>query len=343
MTRLTIYIFWAVGIWALNTNCTGPNSEHGQNKNNSQAIPKGVFMGIEPTENPVLLYPDFISTPMGEYNGTFNPEGTEFFYTVSNNWHNVIVSTRLQDNGTWSKPAFASFSVKHDEFDPLFSPDGQSLYFSSHRPVIDTLDPSPSNIWKVEKDVNNSWSEPELIKLYGPRKGNYFSSLTDSGTIYFNIWNTGDMFKAIPVDTGYVVESLGDLINSNSGDGDPFVAPDESYLIFRSRRAGGLGAGDLWITFNLESGWTEPQNLGEPINSKYHEMCPYVTTDGKLFIFSSSRFDKTYFHEEVEDLDDVKKKLSTWDNGQQNIYSMSASFIDSMRMDALKQVEEKEK
>ncbi|NNF36270.1 MAG: hypothetical protein HKN68_19360, partial [Saprospiraceae bacterium] len=204
MTRLTIYIFWTVGLCALNTSCSGPTSEYGQNKNNRQAIPNGAFMSIEQTDNPVLLYPDFINTPMGEYNGTFNPGGTEFFYTVSNIWHNVIVSTRLQDDGTWSKPTFASFSVKHDEFDPLFSPDGQSLYYSSHRPVIDTLDSSPSNIWKVKKGENNTWSDPELIELYGPRKGNYFSSLTESGTIYFNIWNTGDMYKAIPVDTGYV-------------------------------------------------------------------------------------------------------------------------------------------
>ncbi|NNF32465.1 MAG: hypothetical protein HKN68_00035, partial [Saprospiraceae bacterium] len=182
---------------------------------------------------------------------------------------------------------------------------------------------------------------PELINLYGPREGNYFSSMTDSGTIYFNIWNTGDMYKAIPVDTGYVVESLGEIINSNSGDGDPFIAPDESYLIFRSRREGGLGVGDLWITFNLESGWTEPQNLGEPINSKYHEMCPYVTTDGRLFIFSSGRFNKTYFNEEVADLEDVKKKLATWDNGQQNIYSMSASFIDSLRAVAIQDLKGK--
>jgi hypothetical protein len=294
-------------------------------------------MGIEPTENPVLLFPDFINTPMGEYNGTFNPEGTEFFYTVSNIWHNVIVSSRLQGDGSWSKPAKASFAVPYDEFDPLFSPDGQSLYFSSHRPFTEGGKKESSNIWRTSRTGDNSWSEPELINLYGPRKGNYFSSLTKSGNIYFNIWNTGNMFKAIPVDTGYIVESLGDIINSNSGDGDPFIAPDESYLIFRSRREGGLGVGDLWVTFNLENGWTEPQNLGDPINSKYHEMCPYVTADGKLFIFSSGRFDKTYFHEDIEDLDDVKAKLGTWDNGQQNIYTMSASFIDSLRAEAVQQ------
>ena len=296
--------------------------------------PSGSFMGIEATDTPVLLYPDFINTPMGEYNGTFNPEGTEFFYTVSNIWHNVIVSTSMQEDGNWSKPEFAPFSVKVDEFDPLFSPDGQSLYYSSHRPIADTLERSPSNIWKIDRE-DNGWSEPVQIPLYGPARGNYFSSLTHDGELYFNIWNTGNMYKASPVDTGYIIEQLGDVVNSSSGDGDPFIAPDESYLIFRSRRDGGLGVGDLWITFNIDSEWTDPQNLGEPINSRYHEMCPYVTTDGKLFIFSSGRFQETFFHDGVNNLEDVKSKLKTWDNGQQNIYAMSASFIEEFRKKAI--------
>ena len=304
---------------------------------NETPIPKGSFMGIMPTDTPVILYPGFINSPSGEYNGTFNPGGTEFFYTVSNNWHNVVVHTQLKNDGSWSKPSFAPFSVKHDEFDPLFAPDGKSLYYSSHRPIVDTLNSSPSNIWKVEM-TESGWSNPILIPLYGPRKGNYFSSLTSDGSIYFNIWNNGNMYKAEPVDTGYVIKELGEKFIGSKGDGDPFIAPDESYLIFRSRNRGGLGAGDLWITFNIEGKWSEPENLGEPINSRYHEMCPYVTTDGKLFIFSSSRFKKPYFNDDINNLDDVQAKLSTWDNGQQNIYTMSADFIEDFRRKAIEAV-----
>ena len=194
-----------IGLVSLTMSCSNPTS-HEENKNTPSSIqPEGNFMGIEVTDTPLLLFPDFINTPMGEYNGTFNPDGTEFFYTVSNIYHNVIVTSMLMENGKWSNPEKAPFSVTHDEFDPLFSPDGQSLYFSSHRPFNKDGNTDASNIWMVNKK-DNSWSKPEMIPLNGPRKGNYYSSLTSAGDIYFNIWNTGDMFKAIPTDTGYMVE-----------------------------------------------------------------------------------------------------------------------------------------
>ena len=60
-------------------------------------------------------------------------------------------------------------------------------------------------------------------------------------------------------------------------------------------------------------------------------MCPYVTTDGELFIFSSGRFEKGYYDDPPESLKDVETKLDTYDNGQQNIYTMHAGFIEEMR------------
>ncbi|MDH3648815.1 MAG: hypothetical protein OEQ53_03985 [Saprospiraceae bacterium] len=299
-------------------------------------LPNGYFMDIQATDTPSLLLPDFISTPMGEYNGTFNSVGSEFFYTVSNIHHDVLVRTQLQEDGSWSQPKIAPFSAPHPEFDPLFSPDGSQLYFSSHRPLYTGGPTDASNIWKVEK-TDSTWDEPELVPLHGPSQGNYFSSLTSNGEIYFNIWNTGELYYATQSDTGFIVESLGDNVNSPQGDGDPFVAPDGSYLIFRSYRPGGLGSGDLWISFNRMGEWLQPANLGEPINSKYNEMCPYVTTDDKLFIFSSGRFSQNYYEAELQDLSEISDKLQTWDNGQQNIYTISAEFIEEMRNQVLEE------
>jgi hypothetical protein len=296
----------------------------------AESIPEGPFMSIEPTDAPQILFPGFISTRLGEYNGTFNPEGTEFFYTISVLEYDVIVSCRLQADNTWSKPDFAPFSEPYKEWDPLFSPDGKRIYYSSNRPVEPGGSTDTWHIWYAERNEQN-WGAPVHVPLEGPEPGNYFSSLTTSGNIYFNIWSTGDMYRGVVSDTGFVVESLGAIINSDSGDGDPFVSPDESYLIFRSYRPGGIGSGDFWFSFNINGQWTEPENPGKPINSKFNEMCPYVTTDGELFIFSSGRFEKGYYDDPPESLKDVETKLDTYDNGQQNIYTMSAGFIEEMR------------
>lgn len=46
-------------------------------------------------------------------------------------------------------------------------------------------------------------------------------------------------------------------------DHDPFIAPDESCLIFSSNRPGGYGSNDLYISFrNDNDTWTAPRNMG---------------------------------------------------------------------------------
>ena len=292
--------------------------------------PIGPFLGIDVTEKPKLLFPGIISTRKGEYNGTFNPEGTEFYYTTSVLEYDVLTYMEMKEDGNWSLPEIASFSAPYHEFDPLFAPDGKRLYYSSHRPVHSNNNSDTCNIWYVEK-TESGWGDPQYVDLPGPSPGNYHSSIASSGNIYFNIWNTGNLFLGIETEDGYNVESLGDVINSKQGDGDPFIAADESYIIFRSYRPGGIGSGDFWISFQADGEWKEPINLGEPINSKWNEMCPYVTTDGKLFIFSSGRVDQSYYGFGIEKLSDIDAKLDSHDNGQQNIYVMSAGFIDEMR------------
>jgi len=71
------------------------------------------------------------------------------------------------------------------------------------------------------------------------------------------------------------------------GDTAPFLASD-SLLLFASRRAGGLGGLDLYYAMRTDSGWTEPRNLGAPVNSPYDETTPFLARDGRTLYFSSN-------------------------------------------------------
>lgn len=283
------------------------------------------YFGLLPTETPQLLAPEIISTSLTEYNGTFSPEGTEFFYTSEAGGKGHIVYTRLDSGNQWMNPQIASFSGKYSEYDPLFSPDGASLYFSSERPVEDSEYRNQTHVWKVERMIDG-WAEPQLIRL--SQQGDYFSSVTAQGDLYFNIWNTGKILKATQTDTGFVSTELPKIINSRSDVGDPFISPDETYMIYRAFYDEGFGRGDLYITFNIKGQWTAPENLGEPINSRSHEICPYVTTDGKLFIFASDRMNEYYSDQTLEQ---IQEKSHSHDNGNSNIYYMSAGFIQRMK------------
>jgi Tol biopolymer transport system component len=296
---------------------------------NSQKLHSPYF-GLTPTESPQMLAPGIISTALGEYNGTFSPDGKTFFYTSEVAGKGHIVYTQLQADNTWSKPAIAPFSGQYSEYDPLFAPDGSLLYFSSQRPVNPSDRSRQTHIWSVKRTANG-WGEPKHVPLSG--QGDYYSSLTRQGDIYFNIWNTGKILRATQTDTGYVSEALPEIINSRSDVGDPFISPEEDYLIFRAYFNEGYGRGDLYISFNINGQWTAPENLGEPINSRAHEICPYVSTDGKLFIFASDRLIEEY---PQGSLGALERKFHSYDNGQSNIYYMSAAFIAEMKAKHLK-------
>lgn len=297
------------------------------NRTNSKIEITNPFFGVVPTAFPQLLVPELIASPAEEYNGTFSPDGTEFYYTTDIPENAFITFTELQEDNSWSEPKVASFSGVYSDYDPLFSPDGEKLFFSSSRPAADNMD---SKIWFVER-INGGWSEPEPVSLTGSENREYYSSLTRKGDIYFNIWSTGNIFKAQKTDSGYKVELLPEIVNGNYDKGDPFISPDEDYLIFRGYRNDSYGRGDLYICFKINGQWTEPENLGEPVNSKANEMCPYVTTDGKIFIFASSRIDKKVKINPLDDIQKVHQKFRSSDNGETNIYYMSTDFIEDFR------------
>ena len=64
-----------------------------------------------------------------------------------------------------------------------------------------------------------------------------------------------DIFRSRSIDGKYShIENLGELINTEYHEWDPFIAPDESYLIFCSMKPRGFGGDDLYITFQTEHG-----------------------------------------------------------------------------------------
>ena len=71
--------------------------------------------------------------------------------------------------------------------------------------------------------------------------------------------------------------------------GDAFLnIYNDSTILFSSKREGGFGGYDIYVT-QLQSGrWTEPHNLGPQINTPYDEISPFLANDGRTLYYSSN-------------------------------------------------------
>lgn len=255
-------------------------------------ILKGDYLGQAlPGETPVVFAPGIISVDSTVEHGapSFSPDGNTVFWQ-SNLRHKeketeIFLKTMRRVEGQWTEPESSPYGGM-----PAFSPDGKQLYFL------------PKN--QEEKDLcfitkqGKKWSDPKstnLIKRFPELKYMYGHSITNDATLYFfshaeglGSRNNFGIYRSELINGIYAKpELLPSSINATEGviNWMPFIAPDESYLIFSSDR--NTGSQSLYISFRLSDGsWTEAHGLGEAINSQKGERFPYVSPDGKYLFFT---------------------------------------------------------
>ncbi len=272
-----------------------------QTSSGQHAEKKMPFTSEKPILEPTVFAPNKISTGDYECVPQFSPDGKTLYFVKStpdaNFW--TIVFSRLE-NGKWSAPAVAPFSGQYSDADEFISADGKRMFFISRRPV--TPDTSPNapgklDIWVMDQTASGDWSEPRnLGRPVNSDSSEFFPTLTKDGTLYFGSGRKGgkggvDLYRSRFVNSKYQEpENLGDAINTAFDEFEPYIAPNESFLIFMAAgRPDGLGGFDLYISYNHKGQWTKAQNLGAPINSSSDELSPKITPDGKYFFWASTR------------------------------------------------------
>ena len=83
--------------------------------------------------------------------------------------------------------------------------------------------------------------------------------------------------------------NLGNRVNTDQWESQPCLSPDKKDLYFSSRRFGGFGGCDIYVSHLQPNGkWGEPQNLGPEINTAGDEQCPFMHADNQTFYFTSN-------------------------------------------------------
>jgi hypothetical protein len=182
----------------------------------------------------------------------------------------------VRGKGGWSQPEKTSFTGKEVSFDAslkrLFYYDGADLFWVRYG------DDGFSAATRLNAKINTGETA-------------YYPCITARGNLFFSRnskWDQGRIMTAQPEGDDFAQPvDLGDSVN-RGGASHGFVAPDESYLLFNSTRAGSYTQNDIWISFRKEDGsWMAPVNLGPRINrDAVAVLCPTVSPDGKYLFFT---------------------------------------------------------
>lgn len=278
--------------------------------------PSPLYFGqAPPGDTPAVFAPGVISQDdRFEQFILYSPDARELTFGVTNSdWSAFYLYQMKLEDGRWTDPIAAPFlGSDTSALTSCLSFDGGTAFFTSSRPTY-----PPADIW-MSKRADAGWSEPAKLPAPISSGADEFEvAISRNGTLYFSSAREGgegdlDIYRARLVDGRYpAAENLGPPINTSWGDDLPYVAPDESYLIFASDRPGGLGFRDLYISFHVDGSWTEAMNLGRPINSEYWDIYPSVSPDGRYLFFT-----RRESWQATEDSD---------------IYWVSAGFIDRLR------------
>ena len=233
---------------------------------------------------------------------------------------NAVVFTRSVDktarlfvaerNGSnWSAPQSLPFSTQWQDIEPAMAPDGSSLVFISNRPEQDggaALDGffngqrfpgRGGNLWQVAYG-KNGWGKPQrLPALLNTNSSVFAPALAADGTLYFMRTDADAdgkgafrLFRSRLLHGQYQAPQPLPFSDGVTGDFDPVVAPDQSYLVFSSQRAPATAAGsELFIVFARGEGWSAPQPLGvagvEPRLSPDRAMLYYSAPDRRVHAF----------------------------------------------------------
>jgi hypothetical protein len=294
---------------------------------NAQTYPDAAL----PTDVPRLFAKGIISDGLSNRDFTISPRGDEIFYTLQQ--PRFVTSTILhltKINGKWGKPKVAPFSGKYKDLEAAFSPDGQTIYFSSNRPLKNDLPKKDFDIWRIKRTARGTWGEPEnLGPLVNSDKNEFYPSITRSGNLYFTVeaaYGKGseDIVFCKPTANGAYTkpESLPEDINTKYDEFNAFVDPDEQFILLScDGRPDDLGRGDLYISRKDKAGnWQPVKHLPAPINSAMTDYCPFVTWDKKYMVFTSGRLTPQLVDGKTKTYPQLKAMLSGSGNGWDDVY-----------------------
>lgn len=212
----------------------------------------------------------------------------------------ILKSDRLSNEWTEASKPAGDLNSSLNEGAITIAPNGRYIIFTGCQ-WPDTK--GRCDLYLAEK-VEGKWTEPKNLgaPINSKAKETQPSLSFDGQTLYFSSDRKShnrklDIYRSKRKDDGSwgEPESLGKPINTNKTEQSPFIHADNQTLFFSSKGHMGMGGSDLFYARRKKDGtFSEPQNLGYPINTKENEIGLFVSSDGHTAYFASKKPDQGF-------------------------------------------------
>lgn len=255
---------------------------------------------------------EIINTPNPEYSPVVSLDGSSLYFTSRRQWsmeqsedykdpridlypEDIYVTYKDFDE-TWVTPARLEFcEADHNEASISVSQDERRIYVYQ-----DTV--GNGDIFYSDFSTNR-FNKIKPIVINGVNSKDYWEThcavTPDGRTMYFTSARPGgfggrDIYRVVKTPDGNWGQpfNLGPTINSAFDEESPFIASDNKTLYFASNGPKSMGGFDIFVSvIDEDNNWSDPINLGSPVNSTGDDLFYTETIDGRKGYITSTRSD----------------------------------------------------
>ena len=241
---------------------------------------------------PRVWTPPALSTPDYEATPTFSPDGRELFFMRADPAFRRY-SLRMSRCGPagWSPPEAPPFARPWpvSDGDPHLSADGRRLWFISTRQNTDAGD-EDFDIWRVERDADGRWGEPERLPEPVNSPGSeLLPRTTADGRLVFGSDRAGgqggmDIYEAqVGADGRWTVRNFGPPVSTAHSEYEAEISADGRHLVVVADRG---DRSHLYRFERSDSAWREIGRV--PARADVFQVGPLLSPRGDRLLFAQA-------------------------------------------------------
>lgn len=188
----------------------------------------------------------------------------------------------------------STINTEHDEYLPMLTADEETLVFTRRI----NYEFNPEEDFYTSQADTTGWTMALNLgePINSPSNEGAICISPDGSRMFFAAKDrkggegSFDIYYALKKGNKWVGPfNMGYPINTPNWESQPSISADGKALYFCSRRKGGFGGIDLWVSYLSEDNyWQIPINMGPNINTPGDEQSPFIHADNQTFYFSSN-------------------------------------------------------